>query len=85
MNQRICVVGTSYVGLSLAVLLARRNDVVAYDIDEQRVERLRRGESPNVDPDIDGFLQGGGLSLRATTDPAEAVGPRALRLRSQRL
>jgi UDPglucose 6-dehydrogenase len=71
-NQRICVVGTSYVGLSLAVLLARRNDVVAYDIDEQRVERLRRGESPIVDPDIDGFLRGDGLRLRATSDPVEA-------------
>ena len=72
MNQRICVVGTSYVGLSLAVLLARHHDVVAYDIDEHRVEMLRRRESPIVDPDVDDFLRDGDLRLRATTDPDEA-------------
>jgi UDPglucose 6-dehydrogenase len=71
-NQRICVVGTSYVGLSLAVLLARHHDVVAYDIDEHRVEMLRRHESPIVDPDVDDFLRDGDLRLRATTDPDEA-------------
>jgi UDPglucose 6-dehydrogenase len=71
-NQRICVVGTSYVGLSLAVLLARHHDVVAYDIDEHRVEMLRRRESPIVDPDVDDFLRDGDLRLRATTDPDEA-------------
>ena len=72
MSQRICVVGTSYVGLSLAVLLARHHDVVAYDIDEHRVEMLRRHESPIVDPDVDDFLRDGDLRLRATTDPDEA-------------
>ncbi len=72
MSHRICVVGTSYVGLSLAVLLARHHDVVAYDIDEHRVGLLRRGESPIVDPDIDGFLRDGTLRLRATTDPHDA-------------
>jgi UDPglucose 6-dehydrogenase len=71
-SQRICVVGTSYVGLSLAVLLARHHDVVAYDIDEHRVEMLRRHESPIVDPDVDDFLRDGDLRLRATTDPDEA-------------
>ncbi len=72
MSHRICVVGTSYVGLSLAVLLARHHDVVAYDIDERRVEMLRRGVSPIVDPDIDEFLGRDDLGLRATTDPHEA-------------
>jgi UDPglucose 6-dehydrogenase len=71
-THRICVVGTSYVGLSLAVLLARRHEVVAYDIDAARVERIRRGESPIHDPDIEEHLLAGGLDLRATTDPREA-------------
>ena len=43
----ICVVGTSYVGLSLAVLLAEHHDVVAYDIDERRIEMLRRAAQPD--------------------------------------
>jgi UDPglucose 6-dehydrogenase len=66
------VVGTSYVGLSLAVLLARQHDVVAYDIDEGRVAMLREGRSPIADPDIEAHLAAGGLRLRATTDKEEA-------------
>ena len=46
----ICVVGTSYVGLSLAVLLCERHDVVAYDIDERRVEMLRSAPQPDRGP-----------------------------------
>ena len=71
MTSRICVVGTSYVGLSLAVLLARRHDVVAYDIDAERVDLLRRGRSPLADPDIEEHLGSDRLRLRATTDPEE--------------
>ncbi len=72
MAHTICVVGTSYVGLSLAVLLARQHDVVAYDIDADRVAMLREGRSPIADPDIEEHLAAGGLRLRATTDKEEA-------------
>lgn len=72
MTHRICVVGTSYVGLSLAVLLARRHDVVAFDIDESRVATLREGRSPISDPDIESHLAAGGLNLTVTTDKEEA-------------
>ena len=68
----ICVVGTSYVGLSLAVLLCERHDVVAHDIDEGRVEMLRSGRSPIADPDIEQRLADPGLRLTATTDKHEA-------------
>ena len=48
MTPTICVVGTSYVGLSMAVLLAEPCEVRAFDIDESRVEMLRvaRARSP---------------------------------------
>ncbi|PKW27239.1 nucleotide sugar dehydrogenase [Phycicoccus duodecadis] len=72
MASTICVVGTSYVGLSLAVLLARQHDVVAYDIDASRVELIRAGRSPIHDPDIEEHLAGGGLRLTATTDKEAA-------------
>ena len=68
----ICVVGTSYVGLSLAVLLCERHDVVAHDIDERRVEMLRARSSPIADPDIEERLADPGLRLTATTDKREA-------------
>ena len=68
----ICVVGTSYVGLSMAVLLAERHDVVAFDIDERRIEMLRNRRSPILDPDIEARLASPGLRLRVTTDKHEA-------------
>ena len=39
-SKRIAVAGTGYVGLSLAVLLSGRNDVLAVDIDEAKVEKI---------------------------------------------
>ncbi len=72
MAHTICVVGTSYVGLSLAVLLSREHDVMAYDIDASRVEMLREGRSPISDPDIEALLTEGSLRLRVTTDREEA-------------
>ena len=69
---RIAVVGTGYVGLSMAVLLAQHHDVVALDIDAARVDLLSSGRSPIVDPEIQTFLAGGELTLTFTTDPATA-------------
>ncbi|CCH79259.1 UDP-glucose 6-dehydrogenase [Nostocoides japonicum T1-X7] len=68
----VAVVGTSYVGLSIAVLLAERNDVVAYDIDADRIALLRQGRSPIADPDIEERLGSHDLSLRFTLDRTEA-------------
>jgi UDPglucose 6-dehydrogenase len=69
---RIAVVGTGYVGLSMAVLLSEHNDVVALDIDADRVELLRSGRSPISDPDIEDHLAHRDLRLAFTTDPDEA-------------
>ena len=71
-RTRITVVGLGYVGMASAVLLAQRHDVVALEIDPERAALVNDGRSPIEDPDISEFLGRGGLSLRATTDPAEA-------------
>ncbi|MGL5927907.1 MAG: nucleotide sugar dehydrogenase [Dermatophilaceae bacterium] len=72
MSRTVCVVGTSYVGLSLAVLLAEHADVVAYDIDEARIAMLRERRSPIEDPDIAERLTSSAFRMRLTTDPDEA-------------
>ncbi len=41
-REKICVVGLGYVGLPLAVLLGRKFKVLGFDIDERRVEELRK-------------------------------------------
>ena len=51
--MRIAVAGTGYVGLSLAVLLARRNEVAAVDVVPAKVEALSRWESPIRDTEIE--------------------------------
>jgi UDPglucose 6-dehydrogenase len=72
MSTRVAVVGTGYVGLSIAVLLARSTDVTALDINAERVELIRAGRSPIEDADIERFLAEGNLRLAVTTDPDEA-------------
>jgi UDPglucose 6-dehydrogenase len=72
MTSRIAVVGTGYVGLSIAVLLAQRHPVAALDIDAERVATLQAGRCPISDPDIEQFLTERELSLTWTTDPDEA-------------
>jgi UDPglucose 6-dehydrogenase len=71
-NTRIAVVGTGYVGLSMAVLLSQQHDVVAFDIDRDRIARLREGRSPISDPEIEDFLVNRDLRLTFTDDPDEA-------------
>lgn len=66
------MVGSGYVGMSLAVLLAQYNDVMVLDIDPDRVDQVNRRESPVADADIEAFLKERELSLRATLDPEEA-------------
>jgi len=64
-DMKIAVVGTGYVGLSLAVLLAQHNTVVCHDIDPERVAMLRAGRSPIEDPDISRLLNGAGTEARS--------------------
>ncbi|WP_308222051.1 nucleotide sugar dehydrogenase [Janibacter melonis] len=72
MSTRIAVVGTGYVGLSMAVLLAQHNEVVGFDIAPDRVEALNDRRSPIADPEIVDFLAHRELDLRFTLDKAEA-------------
>ena len=70
-KTKVTVVGSGYVGMSLAVLLAQQNDVTVLDIDPERVGVNRR-ESTVADPDIETFLKEKELSLSATLDVDEA-------------
>src|SRR5690625_775735 len=71
-GRRITVVGLGYVGMAMAALLARSADVIALDIDPERVAKVNAGTSPVIDPDISAALAGGELRLTATTNPRAA-------------
>ena len=65
--MNITVVGTGYVGLSLAVLLSQKNLVMALDIDECKVEMINNKISPIRDKEIADYLRNKPLRLKATT------------------
>lgn len=70
--MKITVVGTGYVGLSNAMLLAQHNEVIALDIDEKKVGLLNNQQSPIEDKDISEFLSIPSLNFKATLDMEEA-------------
>jgi len=65
---KIVVVGTGYVGLSLAVLLAQRHDVVAVDVVPEKVAQINQRIAPIHDDEIEHFFAEKPLSLTATLD-----------------
>ena len=71
-NLKIAVVGTGYVGLSLAVLLAQHHQVTAVDIVPEKVELINNKKSPIQDDYIEKYLAEKELDLTATLDAKEA-------------
>jgi UDPglucose 6-dehydrogenase len=71
-KTKITVVGSGYVGMSLAVLLAQHNDVVLLDIDPTRVEKVNKKQSTVADAEIEAFLADKELSLTATLNKQAA-------------
>jgi UDPglucose 6-dehydrogenase len=71
-KYKITVVGTGYVGMSMAALLGQQNEVIALDIDSARIALINQGKSTVADADIQVFLDDRGLSLTATMDEKEA-------------
>ncbi len=69
---QVSIAGTGYVGLSLSVLLAQNNDVIAYDIVKSKVDQINNQVSPISDKEIERYLSSKSLSLKATDDPIEA-------------
>jgi len=55
-KKKITLVGSGYVGMSLAVLLAQYHEVTVLDIDAERVEKINKKQSTISDNDIDVFF-----------------------------
>ncbi|MBO1519725.1 nucleotide sugar dehydrogenase [Oceanisphaera pacifica] len=70
--MKITVVGTGYVGLSNAMLLAQHNEVAALDIDPEKISLLNNKQSPIADTEIEDFLANKSLNFTAILDSKKA-------------
>lgn len=70
--MKITIVGTGYVGISNAILLAQHNHVIALDVKAKKVEQINQRQSPIADNEVECYLTSKPLNLRATLDKVEA-------------
>ena len=82
--MKIAVAGTGYVGLSIATLLAQKNEVVAVDVIPEKVEKINRKESPIQDEYIEKYLKEKPLNLTATLDGRAAYADARRRITTPR-
>lgn len=66
--MKIVIVGTGYVGLANAVLLAQNNEVTAVDLVQSKVDDINAHRSPLDDPEIKEYMKNGQLRLTAVTN-----------------
>ena len=72
LTYNITVVGSGYVGMSLAVLLSRYHKVTLLDIDERKVDLINNKKSPIKDKEIELFLKEEKLNLTGTHNSSKA-------------
>lgn len=70
--MKITIAGIGYVGLANAILLAKSNEVIALDINREKVDMINKRQSPIVDNEIEHFFANNSLNLTATTDKYKA-------------
>lgn len=69
--MKIAIIGTGYVGLSIAVLLSQNHKVIALDIVEEKINMINNGISPIIDHELESYLKNKKLNLVATLDKKE--------------
>lgn len=71
--MKIAVAGTGYVGLVTGVCLASKgHQVTCVDVDEKKVEKMKRGETPIYEPGLQELMAQSVKNLSFTTDYKEA-------------
>ena len=65
LRKNIVVVGLGYVGIANALLLAQRNNVLAVDLDMNKINLINKKISPILDEDVTKYLQSESLNISA--------------------
>ena len=73
MNTKITVVGAGYVGMSLGLLLAKKNEVKIYDIDKAKISKINKKKSTIKDPQVKEYWKTNKISLIGTSSKVKAL------------
>lgn len=68
MKNKIAIIGLGYVGLPLAVEFGKIVDTVGFDINEDRVEELKKGKDSTLEVESDNFQRATKLSFTINPD-----------------
>ncbi len=71
--MKIAIAGAGYVGLSLAVLLSQKYEIVIFDVILEKINKINQRISPIHDSLIEQYLTGKDLNLSATLDYKQAI------------
>ena len=66
--MKLLVLGLGYVGTANAILLSQHNDVICFDIDNNRVDQINNRKSPIEDKEGSRYIAEKKLNLRAVSD-----------------
>ena len=66
--MKITIFGAGYVGMSLAILIAQKHEVILVDIDSKKVNLINKKKSPIKDKEVEDYLLNKKLNLLATTN-----------------
>ena len=71
-RKKITIVGAGYVGMSIAVALAVKEDVLILESNKEKIDRINSGKPSINDSDINLFCHDQSFSIKATDNKKEA-------------
>lgn len=71
-RKKITIVGAGYVGMSIAVALAVKEDVLILESNKEKIDRINSGKPSINDSDINVFCHDQSFSIKATDNKKEA-------------
>ncbi|MGL5687028.1 MAG: nucleotide sugar dehydrogenase [Vagococcus fluvialis] len=71
--MKISIFGLGYVGLANALLLSQNEKIIAFDIVEDKINKLIERKSTLVDNEVEEFIKKDNLNIEFTTDFEKAV------------
>ena len=73
MLEKITVVGSGFVGFSLAVLMSQKKEITIVDLDKEKLKKINQKISPIKDKNIQEFLDTKKLKLKTSNNLKDSI------------